>query len=140
MNAGAGEPEDDITGGDARSGEHIVTLHRADAEARKVIIAERVHARHLRRLTPDESATGLPAALGNRRNHGGRNLTVQFSRRIIIEEKQRLSALNDEIVGTHCDEIDADAVMTPRLDRELQLGADPVVRGNEQWIPIAGTL
>ncbi len=52
----------------------------------------------------------------------------------IIEEEERLGALDDEIVGAHRDEIDADAVMAAGIDGELQLGADAVIGRDQQRI------
>ena len=65
---------------------------------------------------------------------------VELPGRVIIEEEQRLGALDDEVVGAHRDEVDADAVVTPGFDRELELGADAIVGGDEQRVGIAGCL
>ena len=58
----------------------------------------------------------------------------------IIEEEERLGALDDQIVGAHRDEIDADAVVPAAVDRELELGADAVIGGDQQRIAIARRL
>ena len=60
--------------------------------------------------------------------------------REIIEEEERLGALDDQIVGAHRDEIDADAVMAAAVDGELELGADAVIGGDQQRIAIARRL
>src|SRR3546814_1528898 len=57
-----------------------------------------------------------------------------LARCIIIKEKQRLGALHDQVVRTHRDQVDADPVVLARFDREFQLGADAVVRRNEQGV------
>ena len=54
--------------------------------------------------------------------------------RIIIEKEQRLGALDDQIVDAHRDEIDADRMVNVALDRELDLGADAVIRRNKDRI------
>ena len=60
--------------------------------------------------------------------------------REIIEEEERLGALDDEVVGAHRDEVDADAVVAVEVDGELQLGADAVIGGDQQRIAIARRL
>ena len=56
----------------------------------------------------------------------------------IVEEEQRLGALADQVVDAHRDEVDADGVEPPGLDGELELGADPVGRGDEDRVGVAG--
>ena len=50
----------------------------------------------------------------------------------IIEEEERLGALDDQVVGAHRDQVDADAVMAAAVDGELELGADAVIGGDQQ--------
>ena len=59
---------------------------------------------------------------------------VELSRRVVVEEEQRLGALHDEVVHRHGDEIDADTMVTACLDGDAQLGADPVVRGHQHRV------
>ena len=58
----------------------------------------------------------------------------------IIEEKQWLGALHDEVVDAHGDKIDADRVVHTAFDRDHQLGADAIVGGNQDRILEAGAL
>ena len=102
---------------DGGAGQHLVALDRADAEAGEVVIAGRVHARHLRGLAADQRAAGLAAALGDRCDHRCGDVVVELPGRVIIEEEQWLGALDDEVVGAHRDEVDADAVVAAGLDR-----------------------
>ena len=52
----------------------------------------------------------------------------------VVEEEQRLRALHDEIVDRHGDEVDADGVVQAGLDRDLDLGADAVVGGDQHRV------
>ena len=140
MHARAREAEDDVARRDARAGQHLVALDRADAEAGEVVVARRIHARHLGGLAADQRAAGLAAAFGDRRDDRRGNVIVELPGRVIIEEEQRLGALDDQVVDAHRDQIDADAVMPPGFDRELELGADAVVGRDQQRIAIAGRL
>ena len=67
-------------------------------------------------------------------------VVVELPASVIIEEEQRLGALDDEVVGAHRDQVDADAVVAAELDRQLELGPDAVVGGDQQRIVIARRL
>src|SRR3546814_4300249 len=82
----------------------------------------------------DQRATGRAAAVGDRGDDTFGDARVERAAGIIIKEEQRLGALDDQIVGTHRDEIDADAVVPIMVDREFELGADAVIGGDEQRI------
>ena len=79
-------------------------------------------------------------ALGDAGDNGFCNVLVQFPAAEIVEEKERLRALHDKVVGAHRDEVDADAGVPPRVDRQLELGADAVIGGDEQRIFVPGRL
>ncbi len=140
MDARTAEAEDDVARANLGTGQHLVAIDGAYAEAGEVIVSSCVHAGHLGRFAADQCATRLPASLGDRGNDLRRNLAVELPGREIVEEEERLRALHDQIVGAHGDEVDSDAVMLVRLDRQLELGPDAVVRGNEQRIVISGGL
>src|SRR4029078_13302246 len=108
-----------IAGRNLRAGKYAVALNCADAEAGEIIVARRIHSRHLGSLAADQRAAGAAAALGDRGDDRGRALVVEIPGGVIIKEKQRLGALYNEIVGAHRDEVDANPVMPPSLDREL---------------------
>ena len=131
VHAGAGEAENDVSGFDRVAGQRLRALDGADAEAGEVVIALGIHARHLRRLAADERTAGLPATVGNRSDDRLCDGRIELPGREIVEEEERLGALDDEIVGAHRDEVDADAGMIARIDGELELGADSVI-GRDQ--------
>jgi hypothetical protein len=53
---------------------------------------------------------------------------------IVIEEEERLRALDDEVIDAHRDQIDADGVVPAAGDGDLQLSADAVGSGNQDRI------
>ena len=134
MNAGRCQAEDDIARGHAAAVDHRVALHRAHGEPGKIVVARRVHARHLGRLAAHQRAAGLAAAFGNARDDGAAGIHVQLAGGEIIEEQQRLGALDDQIVDAHGDQIDADRVVLAGGDGDFQLGADPVGGGDQDGI------
>ena len=125
------QSEQHIARRDRRAGEQPVALDRADAKAREVVVAFRVHARHFRRLAADQRATRLLATLADARDHAPGHAGLQLAAGIIVEKEQRLRALHDQVVDAHRDQVDADALMPVVLDRELELGPDPVVRRHQ---------
>ena len=66
MNTGARETENDVARRNVLAGQHLGPLDRADAETGKVVVAFRIHARHLGGFAADQRAAGLPAAVRDR--------------------------------------------------------------------------
>ena len=62
---------------------------------------------------------------------------IQLAGGEIIEEQQRLGALDDQVVDAHGDQVDADGVVLARGDGDLQLGADAVGGGDQDGIAVA---
>ena len=63
---------------------------------------------------------------------------AQLAGGVVVEEEQRLGALDHDVVGAHGDEVDADRVVAAGVDREPQLGADAVRAGHEHRALVAG--
>ena len=59
------------------------------------------------------------------------HLGVEPSERDIIEEEERCRALNENVVDAVVHEIVSNRIVSVRLDRDLQLGADTVGTGHE---------
>ena len=140
MDPRTGEAEQHLPRRDLVAGQLRATLDRADAEAGKVVVAVGIHAGHFGSLAADQRAAGRFAALGDARNHALRNPAFELAGGEIIEEKQRFGALHDQIIDAHRDEVDADAVVPVVVDRQLELGSDPVIGRDQQRIGIARRL
>ena len=125
---------------DVGARQHLAALDRADGEAREIVVAAAVHARHLGGLAADQRAAGLVAALGDAGDDLARDGDVELAGRIVVEEEQRLGALHDQVVDAHRDEIDADRRVAAGLDGDLELGADAVVGGDQDRVLVAGRL
>ena len=139
MHAGGGQAEQQVTDHDPAR-EQGAALGRADGEAGEVVVAARVEARHLRRLTTDQRRPGLAAAGGDALDDRRADMRIEPPRREIIEEEEGFGALHHEVVDAHGDEVDADARVPPGLDGDLHLRADAVVGGHEDRIAEAGGL
>src|SRR6185503_14658652 len=55
----------------------------------------------------------------------------------VVQEKKRLRTLDENVVDTHCHQIDADAVVTLQLERQFELGPDAVGARYQHRIAIA---
>src|SRR3546814_17681647 len=53
------EAQNHVTRREFVGGQHLIALDRTDADSRKIIIAVRIHARHLGGLAADQCAAGL---------------------------------------------------------------------------------
>ena len=140
MHAGGGEAEQNVTLGDVRARQQAGALDGADGEAGEVIVACLVEAGHLGRLAADQRGAGDAATLGDAGDDRRGFLRVELAGGEIVEEEQRLGALDDQVVDAHGDEVDADRVVNSGIDRDLELGADTVIGGDQQRIVIAGSL
>src|ERR1700722_5029995 len=109
-------------------------LRCADGEAGDVEIASRVKAGHLRRLSAYQCATRLGATLGNALHNRGCDFLIQLPRCKIIQEKQRLRPLDDNVVDAHGHQINADSVVQATLNRDLHLCANAVIGGDQDRV------
>ena len=140
VDAAGGEAEEDVAGGDVGPRQAPGPLDSTDRKAREVVVARLVVARHLGALAADQRAARLAAALGDPRDHLGSLLRHEPRGGVVVEEEQRLGALDDEIVDAHGDQVDAGDTMPPALRQKLELGADAVGRGDQDRVAKAGLL
>src|SRR5690606_16936374 len=117
--------------------DQFASLHCPDTETREIILTVRIHVRHLGRLATDQGGASLFTPLCDASNDVRRDLDVEAPAGEIIQEKQWLSSLDDDIVHAHRDKVDADGVVTAELLRQFQLGADTIGAGyqNRFFIP-----
>src|SRR3546814_344090 len=137
MNAGGSEAKKHVSVRDPGSGQGLLPLNRTDAEARKIIIARRIHARHFGRFPADERATCLLATFGYGRDDAFGHIAFQLAGRIVIKKEKRLRSLYDQVVDTHGDKVDSHAVVPVMIDRKFQLRADAVIGRNQQRVLVS---
>ena len=71
-----------------------------------------VHPWHFRGFPTDQRTAGLQTTFCDPLNHTGCGIHIQFAGGIVVEEEQRLSALNDQIVNAHGNQVDTDGIVT----------------------------
>ena len=113
-------------GRDVGPWQQVVALGGADGEAGQIVVAVGIHAGHFRRLAADQRAAGAPAALGDAGDDAPPGVDVELAAGVVVEEEQRLGALDHDVVDAHRHQVDADRVGNAGLDRDLELGADAV--------------
>src|ERR1043165_1432110 len=139
MQPGGCKPEHDVAGSDAMRSCRSA-FHRADRKAREIVVACLVQAGHLGGLSADQRAARCAATCGDSFHDLRTDLRRKFSSRKVVEEEQRLGALHDQIVHRHGNEVDADRLVPPGLDRDQHLGADAVGPGDQDRIGKTGAL
>ncbi len=140
MHAGRRQPEHRVPGLESGPRQERSAFGGADRKAREVEVAVGVEAGHLGGLAADERAAGLGAAFGDPLDDRLGHPLVELAGREIVEEQQRLRALDDDVVDAHRHEVDPDRVVDPALDGDLHLGADAVVGGDQDRIDEARRL
>ena len=140
MNAGRGKPEHGISGSYIGSRQQRAPFGGTDRKARQIVIALLVEAGHLGGLAPDQRAAGFPAALGDPRDDRGGRLRIELAAGEVVQEEQRFCTLHHEVVDRHRHEVNPDTAMQAGLDRNLDLGANAIGRGDQNRILEAGRL
>ena len=108
VQAEGGQPDEHVAGlNPAR--QRPLPLHDAHDEAGEIVVVLGVGARHLRRLAADQRA----AELGAGAREAGDDLLhlrrVHLAERDVVEEEQRQSALDEDVVDAVGDEVVTDA-------------------------------
>jgi hypothetical protein len=140
VDAGGRKPDHRIAGCDIGTRQQRAALGRADRKAGQIVVAVLVEAGHLRGLAADQRAAGFPAGLGDAGDNRGGRFRIELAAGEIVQKEQRLGALHHQVVDRHRDQVDADAAMQARLDRDLDLGADAVGGRNQNRVLEARSL
>ena len=128
---GARETDDGVTGTDLLAVDYSVAFDHADDGADQIVIARRVHAGHLRRLTANQRAACRRARLRETVNDLVEYVRRQFAHADVIEKKQWLRAEHGDVVDAMIDEVLPDRVVPVHHDGDLQLRADAVHAAHE---------
>ena len=83
---------------------------------------------------PISAAPACLAAFRNARDHPRGHLRIELAAGEIVEEEQRLGALHHYVVHAHRHEVDADRIVQAGLGGDLDLGANAIVRGDQDGI------
>ena len=134
----AARPDDDVAGPRRAAVDHVAAFDDADAAARQVerVLGHQVGV--LRGLAADESAARVTAAGRDGPDQLRHRLRDDVADRDVVDERERLRPAADDVVRAHRDEVDADRVVALERRRDRRLGPDPVGRGDEHRLAVAG--
>src|SRR5271165_1714996 len=127
MYPGGGQSEHRVAGLETGARQKRPPLGGSDRETGKIKVARRVEAWHFGRFTADKRAAGLGAPVGYSFDDDRRDVLVEYPGSEVIQEKERLGALDDDIVDTHRNKIDANRIVYAAFDCDLDFGADAIV-------------
>src|SRR5271165_6571041 len=134
MYPGGGQSEHRVAGLETGTRQKRPPLGGPDCETRKIKVTRRVETRHFGRFTADQRAAGLGAPIGYSFDDDRRDVLVERPGSEVIQEKERLSALDDDIVYAHRNKIDSNRIVYAAFDRDLDLGADAIVGCDENRV------
>src|SRR5207302_5506123 len=98
VQSGRRQGDQSIPGLDALPGKKFFALDDANDETSEIVFARRIKSRHLRRLAADEGTAGFTAGTAHPFDKLFDDLGLEFAHRKIVEEKQRLGALDENVV------------------------------------------
>ena len=137
MEPGRRQPHDRVAGTDRRPVDDVGALDDADAATRQVEGIDLHQPGVLGGLAADQRAAGIATAGRHRTDQLRDPLGHDPADRDVIEERERLRAAADDVVGAHRDEVDADRVEAPERGGDRRLRADAVGRRHEQRLAVA---
>ena len=130
------DPDQPVAGAHAAR-QHARAFDDADREPDEVELARRHEVGMLRDLAAEQRAAGHDTAVGDAGHDLFDLLGDEMTDRHVVEEEQRLRALDRDVVGRHRDEVDPDRVAPPGQARDHRLRADSVGRRHEHRVVVA---
>src|ERR1019366_952477 len=126
-----GQVQQNIARADGAAGDHRISLHCAYDEAGEIVFSRLIQSRHFSGLAANQGAAVIAATTSHAFDNLPRYVSIQFSDRKIVEEKQRDSSLHGNIVDTVVHQILADGIVAAAQECDLQLGANAIGRANQ---------
>ena len=126
VHAVAGQAQHNITGLNGFASEQLAFFDNGYGKACQIVFASGVHARHFGGFAADQGAAAFFAAFGDAANYGCCGFHVEFAAGKVIEKKQWLGTLHQDIVHAHGHEVDAYGVVHVPLESKLELGAHAI--------------
>ena len=123
-----------VAGRDRSAVDQPIARDDADDEAGDVVFAVGVEAGHLGGLAAEQRAAVLAAAADEAFDDLHRHVRLEPSGREVVEEEQRLRALDEDVVDAVIDQVDANRAVDAGQERHAQLRADAVGARDEHRI------
>ncbi len=101
--------------------QNILSLDRSDNKSCKIVFADRIKSRHLRRLSADQRASCFAASARHSFDKLLDHIRIELPHRKVIEKKQWLRTLHKNVVHAVIDEISAHGRVNACRHRHFQL-------------------
>jgi hypothetical protein len=112
-------------------GKQFLAFDGADDKSGKVVFPGRIKTRHLRRFTPDKRATSFAASAAHAVYKLFDDVRIHFAEREVIQKKERLGSLNQNVIHAMIHQVAADGGMNIHGHGDFELCADPIGTGNQ---------
>ena len=114
-----------------------LSLHDADAEAGKVVVALLIHVWQDGRLAADEGTVAFHAAVGNAPYDALKQRRIVAAHGDVVEEEERLGTGAEGVIHAHRHQVDAHGVVNAGERGDLELRPYSIGAGDEQRILVA---
>ena len=126
MQSIARESDDRVAHAYAFRPQHLRLGDRSHDKPGEVVVGGRVHAGHLGRFPADQRASVLDTSGRHTGDDRFDHRRLEFAEREIVEKKQRHRALDQDVVDAVVDQVMANRVVAPGLDRHLDLRSNAI--------------
>lgn len=127
---------EDIARADIGRGKDLFPLNHTHSETGKIIVIPVVHAWHLCGLTANQCASSLETSLSDTGDYIRGHRHIKLGARIVVEEVERFSTLDNEVVDAHRNEVDTDSVVFPVVKSDTEFGSNTVSPRNQDGVPV----
>src|SRR5437868_5957418 len=138
MQTTALDADNDITLAHAVRAENRVFVDIADDEAGEIVVGRCIHAGHLRRLAAEQRTTILPTTRRDTGDNAFDRAWIERAERNVVEKEEWARALHENVVHAVIHQVVSDRVVSARLDRDFELGADAVGTRDEDRLRYVG--
>ncbi|MNJ47952.1 hypothetical protein D3C77_431300 [compost metagenome] len=136
MHTAGGQANNCIARCNLASVNNLALIYYPYREPGNIILALGVHAWHFCGFATDQGAARLTAAIcnsGHNRLDLGRNYFIAGE---VVQEKERLRPLNDNVIDAHRHRVNPDRIMLVHRKSDFQLRSDAIRPRNEDWLLI----
>ncbi len=134
MQAGGRQGDQRVARLDIFAGKQFFALDGADDETSKIVLTGRIKTGHFGSFTANERAAGFAARAAHALDELLDDVGLELAHGEIVEEKERLGALDENVVDAVIDEIAADGGVDAHGHGDFEFGADAIGAGDQHGL------
>ncbi len=138
MERNGGQADADVPGFDVLAPDHLVFFHHAHDGSGDIVIPHLVNRRHLRGFAANQDQPHLHAFIGHSSDDLFHHLHIQLPRREIIQEKEGLGSLHQNVIDGVAHDVRAQTLILFHRHTDLGFSADPIRGGDQDRFLILG--